>query len=270
MSHVIPQSVGGRLAKRLECAGCNNRIGPQFESKLKLDPSVRLAVEELAETLPELAAKMRKLAPFVGSDGHVSVNGRWAGADFAVRDTPQPDGSIVKGDEATEQDLRRRFGRAGAGAVEIDAAIDRWVSAPIGVRLDLGREVSIRKGQVSGFRPDLRGCRAAPPECALAIAYRFLACLIPDVIYDGAFDGVRRALRGEPDTAGWTVEDGLLNRACAPLHGLGILRVDPHVIVRLCLFDQIVWDVSFAVRLRKPPTPHKYVLSLEDGAEDAF
>jgi hypothetical protein len=59
---------------------------------------------------------MRRAALFVGSDDHVSVNGHRAATDFALRDTPQSDGSIVKGDKAAGQDVRHRLERPGAGA----------------------------------------------------------------------------------------------------------------------------------------------------------
>src|SRR4051794_5210325 len=113
-SHVIPASVGGRWVAPLECEPCNRRIGAQFESKLKFDPGIRTAIERLAPVLPGLSSNMRKRGSFLSRDEHVSVAGRWDGATFAVRDTPQPDGSIVKSDRAAEQDLRSRLRRSGA------------------------------------------------------------------------------------------------------------------------------------------------------------
>jgi hypothetical protein len=56
---------------------------------------------------------------------------------------------------------------------------------------------------VTAFTPDLSAASVVSETCPLAISYRFLALTAAgQSIYAPAFEGVRAALRGEPNTDG--------------------------------------------------------------------
>ena len=232
---------------------------------MKLDPSIRLAIEGLADRIPSVASSMRRRAPFVGNDGDVLVRGRWDNGGFRTRPTPQPDGSIVKDHAAAEQEIRRQLAKRGAGEAEVATAVETWRDAPLGELVSLGRGISIRNGAVESFAPDLANSVLAADECALAIAYRFLALAIGPGIYAASLNGVRLALRNVGRRDDWSAEPGILRGPYEPLHGIGLMSIEPCVCVRMCLFGQIVWDIRFnRVRLSSMPHASAYEIRLDD------
>src|SRR5574341_972257 len=69
--HVLPNFIGGRLQGRMLCSACNRNFGSSLVSKLKFDPSFRLAMEALKDRLPALYANAQEKATCIGnaSDG---------------------------------------------------------------------------------------------------------------------------------------------------------------------------------------------------------
>jgi ATP-dependent exoDNAse (exonuclease V) alpha subunit len=253
-----------------ECLDCNRRLGRTIESRLKHDPCVRVGIEAIAERVPSLAARMRAQTPFLAIDDSVGVrvNGRWAKDRFRVRDTPQPNRSIVKGPGRARADIETHLGRLGANKAEITHALAIHDKAAIGEVVSLGRELKIRKGQVGRFEPDLSHGGRVGDECLLAIAYRFLAIGLGAALYSPALDGVRAALSGRGGYADWQVEWLIAARPHEPWHGIAIRKLTPQVVVEIRLFGQISWDVTFTtVALTSAPRATVYEIAL-DGETD--
>jgi hypothetical protein len=267
-AHVIPAAVGGQLSVPFECLGCNHRLGRTVESRLKHDPCVRVGIEAIADRVPRLASRMRAQAPFVAIDEGVRVDAHWARDRFRVRDTPQPDRSIVKGPGRARADIETSLRRAGASQAEITRALSSHDEAPLCELVPLARGLKIRKGQVAGFQPDRARGGRVEDECLLAIAYRFLAIGIGETVYSPALDGIRAALSEHSDDADWRVDWLIARRPHEPWHGLAIRELTPHVVVEVRLFGQIAWDVTFVtVGLAFPPRATVYEIEL-DGAMD--
>ena len=265
-AHIIPTAVGGRLFSPLECDACNRRLGHAIEARLKSDPCVRFGIEALSNRAPaRLRARMRGREPFVAADGDVTVRARVTDdGGYRVRDTRQADGSVVKDSRRARDDIATTLARRGASASNIAAALDRLDEAPDGNLVQLAPGLAARKGSVTFFQPDLSVTPLVPDTCPLAIAYRFLALSAAGPsIYAPTFDAVRAALRGEPDTDGWHVDWRVADRPHEPWHGLAISRFQPHVVVHVRLFGQLVWDVAFTtVALSREPDISAYEIDL--------
>jgi hypothetical protein len=118
--HVIPRAAGGRLSAPFECARCNGLLGSSVEARLVSDPPcARLWRRSLTGSV--------RWAPVCASATSTPTTPWWVravgeGSDFRLRDTQQPDRSLVE-DRARArgrgQDAgtpRRRRGRDRGGA----------------------------------------------------------------------------------------------------------------------------------------------------------
>jgi len=45
LEHILPECIGGRLQSNLLCKSCNNKFGSEIVSKIKIDPTFRLAMK---------------------------------------------------------------------------------------------------------------------------------------------------------------------------------------------------------------------------------
>jgi hypothetical protein len=273
-AHVIPAAVGGRLFSRLECRACNGRLGHAIEAGLKSDPCVRFGVEALGDRTPaRLRARMLAREPFVAADGDVTVRARATDDEvYRVQDTRQPDGSIVKDSGRARDDVATTMARRGASDSQIAAALHRLDEASQRDLVRVAPGLAARKGSVTVLAPDLSASPLVPDTCPLAIAYRFLALSAAGPsIYVPDFDGVRAALRGEPNTVGWRVDWRVANRPHEPWHGLAISQLQPHVVVHLRLFGQMAWDVAFTtVALSRSPETTAYEIDLTRADGEHF
>jgi hypothetical protein len=200
------------------------------------------------------------------------VTGRAYGADderYRLYDTPQSDGSVVKDPLRARDDIVTTLARRGASDTAIAAALQRLDDAPDGHLVHVAAGLAVRKGSVTAFTPDLSAASVVPETCPLAISYRFLALTAAgQSIYAPAFEGVRAALRGEPNTDGWCVDSRVADRPHQPWHGLAISQLEPHIVVQLRLFGQLAWNVAFTTTAldRKPDiTAYQIDLTRADG-----
>jgi hypothetical protein len=269
-AHVIPQSVGGKLAITNVCSDCNNRLGHTAEAGLKTDPRIRVAIEDLRAQIPDLAERMRAGQEFIARDEEVIIRGTPRGEGYQVLDSPQEGGSRIKDPERAWQEiettLRRQF-----DADEEQVAVVRAVhdAAAEGELIELAPGLAIKKGSVDEFVLPF----AEPlveDLCFLSIAYLFLSALVQGAIYNDALQPIRGALVGDGSKEGWTVESFLVrSRPHEPWHGLAVDQALPYFVVQVRLFAQHCWKVSFSkLRCRPELLPAQtYHLDLASGEE---
>ena len=71
--HIIPDSIGGRLQAKMLCTDCNSKLGSTLISKVKTDPSIRLAVGHLESDIPELFEAIENNQLYVTKDNNNDV-----------------------------------------------------------------------------------------------------------------------------------------------------------------------------------------------------
>jgi hypothetical protein len=89
---------------------------------------MRLAVEALGDRLGPLGVRLHQRQPYVSTDDRVVVRAVVAGSDFRLRDTQQPDRSLVKDRARAREDVATTLERRGADAAEIAAALERLLA----------------------------------------------------------------------------------------------------------------------------------------------
>jgi hypothetical protein len=271
-AHVIPRSVGGRLAVKNVCADCNGRLGHTAEAGLNRDPRIRIAIEELQAQIPNLAEKMRAGQEFIAKDEELLIRATPQGEGYRILDSPQQGGSRIKDPKRAwdeiETTLRRQLGASDEQIAAVRAVHDAAVEGEL---VELAPGLAIKKGSVEDF-----GLPFTEPLvediCLLSIAYLFLSLLMQGAVYDRAFDRIRNTLQGGKSDESWSVESFLVrSRPHEPWHGLSINRALPYFIVQVRLFGQHAWEVAFrhiSCRLELLPA-RAYHVDLQSG-EEAF
>jgi hypothetical protein len=269
-AHVIPQSVGGKLLANNECKRCNQRVGHGPEAALVGDPAIRSAAEAVAEQIPDLIQRMRRRKVFIAqSDTGLLVRAvpDSDGADFEILQTRQPDGSRTAATEEIRSEIETTLGRRGFSEAEVAEELRRVDEAPPETPVSIGGEFVIRKGSVKGFGLPYDD-PIVPDATLLLIAYRYLAGCLDGLIYDAAFDLIREAIKSSrvPQEGIWRVEP-YWTRQPEPWHGLAIKETQPHLIVYVRLFADLIWLVHFEQIALKTDDCVPDRINLRDGTE---
>jgi hypothetical protein len=269
--HVLPQSVGGKLFARNECKRCNERLGHGAEAALVGDPAIRSAAEAVAAETPELIRRMRRRKVFVAqSDTGLLVRAVPAndGDDFTILHTKQEDGSTTAAAEEIRGEIETKLGRRGFSDEEVAYELRRLDEAPLGIAVSIGGEFVIRKGTVEALGLPYDD-PIVPDITLLSIAYRYLAGCVGSLIYGAAFDAIRDAIMTNAlaQEGVWRVEP-VWTRQPEPWHGLTIRETQPHVVVYVRLFADLIWLVHFEQVALKADDCASYRINLINGTEE--
>ncbi len=269
--HVIPQQVGGKLSAYFLCKPCNDRLGSDVEARVKHDPSIRLAIEELRAQMPKLARAVSDGMPYVGPapESVGDVCGIVKQGRFKVSAGRGRDGSRIQDTAEARQSIERAMRKKSVDAAMLAEVMSRFDSAPMDTKVALTDGISIikRSGKSSDLTPALDGPQL-DTRVLLKIAYECLALRLGDHIYEDrvALADLRAAVldgRERPDVS---EVEYLTSREYSPVHGLTIVGL-PHFTVGVCLFDWLRYRVHFKGVAVAPPN-FVYECRLDTGCED--
>ena len=67
--HIIPESIGGKLSTPILCSNCNNYVtGSKLIGKVKKGSSIRLAIKNLKNEIPDLEESIEEGQLYIGRD----------------------------------------------------------------------------------------------------------------------------------------------------------------------------------------------------------
>jgi hypothetical protein len=189
--HLIPEAIGGRLTCDFLCQPCNSILG-QIEALLKEDSRIRLAIDNLKASLPDLWATMAEGRPYiaVGPDG--TVDAELKNGEIRVNSSKRLDGSIIRPLDDSAKAVRTMLQRRGATQGEITNAEMKLRELPEGPRVKIADGIDVMKSTVD-VHPAYSS-RGIDPLALLKIAYEYLALHLRSKIFDPYFDPVRSAL----------------------------------------------------------------------------
>lgn len=267
-AHIIPASAGGTLSAEFLCQSCNGRLGHSIEDGLLSDPSVRLAIEQIAPQLPkkQLDNMRRRQRWFTNIEGKQVL----AAMDSKGELAPLESLGLLKNENARAM-LESEWREAGMSEEIILTHLEALDEAQPGDTLELPG-FTVRP--YLDFEPyDFELPFDEPFVSALFpldIAYFYVALFGEEKVYDTPrLQPIRDALlNNDADKAPdhWHIDSYRDGRGPAPEHRLAIRDTGPPLIVHVQLFQSLVWRISFnGVAFTKMPP--RYGINIATGEE---
>jgi HNH endonuclease len=242
--HLIPEAIGGRLTCDFLCKFCNDNLG-QIEADLKEDSRIRLAIENLKDSLPELWRSMSEGQSYLAQAPDGTVAAKLKNGELRVNSSKRVDGSIVRPLDDSAKAVRTMLQRRGATQDEITNAEMRFRELPEGVRVTIADGIEVMKSTPNAVYPALNS-QSIEPRALLKIAYEYLALHLRGNIFHQYFNPIRTFLAG-----------GVIPNCCSvfkrrvrekkyrPYHGLAIKNTIEALVVKIRLFGYLSYPVHF-------------------------
>lgn len=250
--HMIPALLGGKLECRFLCRNCNSTLGSDIESKVKEDPSIRVAVENLRPVLhennPALEDKLINNQRFLIKSGsgveraHADSSGQ-----IKIRPRQADDGSFICpvdiAKRVAESDLQKR----GLHNADIKAALLAFDEAPTNKIVEICPGYRIIEWRPEEVLLDFSRSQAMDSLVLLKIAYEFLALHLGLAIYDDApqMREIRAALIARNRESSCFHVERFMASKYRPFHGICFEGNSPYAKVQIRLFGSLAFRVHF-------------------------
>jgi len=181
--HVIPQSIGGTLEADLQCRDCNSNLGTQLVSQARKDPSLRLAIRQLKDELPDLFESMETGLPYLVTDSNDErLRAERRKGRYRIKPHQRSDRSIITETNEAIRNLRKILRKDGLSSVETESALARFVEGPTNIPVKLSDRTTIIKWSVqSTIEPHLSSGLMDDRVVAL-VAYNYLRLLLGNLV----------------------------------------------------------------------------------------
>ena len=243
--HIIPRFIGGRLQLQALCSECNSTCGSKLVAGLRSDPSIRLALENLKDRLPDLYRAAQEGLPYVGQE----ENGTFIRLSFKdgkarVIPGPGPDDSTILDPKDARKQVKRRLEKQQLPEDTVQEYVDQFEAMEDHDVLPLPGGTTLRKGVVPSLTPDF-STGFVDDRLAALIAYEYVAFLVGNGIYDQQFDGTRRYIAGEDAAGSVEVERcGTQERQYDTWHSLEVERTSPELVIWVRFFRYFIFRVN--------------------------
>jgi hypothetical protein len=265
--HLIPEALGGRLICYFLCKHCNSSLGHQLEAHLKEDARIRMAIENLKDSLPNLWKSMTEGQHYVAKATNGLFKAKVRNGQIRLDTSTQADGSLICPSDQAPKKIRTNLERNGATQSEIAEALDHLEDIQEGSRVKVAKGLEVLKFTSIDLYPKLNSIGIEP--CALLkIAYEYLALNFGKTIFHEYFDIVREGLRSGKLPACCLVEEmRTQNREYQPIHGIAGKTINSGLVVKIRIFGYLSYNVTFLKLSTKAPLNY-YVLNLQSGDEN--
>ena len=243
--HIIPRSIGGTLQARVLCDRCNHTLGSELVSKLKGDPSIRLAMEQLRNRIPSLYARTYRKAPFTGKamDGSVIRFSIAEGQGRVIAGRGAQD-SVIRDTREAAEALGTKLTRLGLPPHEVSHWQRAFAELEDGVPLRVPSGDLFVKKPVPRLFPEFTG-QHIDDRLHVLVALEFLALLEGNRIYNQALNPVRGYVSAGIPSTHVSVEHLAAGRTADTFHAIVVAPEESAVHVEVRLFRWIVFRVTF-------------------------
>jgi hypothetical protein len=240
--HIIPESLGGKLICNFVCKFCNSKIGSIIEAEARKDPSIRIAVENLQNTIPTLHNKIREKQKFKLKDSSESLIGVLNKGEYRII----KNGSNIVEASKTTRKIKRMLSKSGCTPSEIEESLKKFDNAPINEKVQIGCGLEIMKRNINSIELDLSHSQLINSVLPLKIAFEFIAICIGTEIYntEAAIQNIRDII-----IKNLKIDDVCsierLTGSYEPFHGIYFEGNHPHACIQIRLFGWLVFRVHF-------------------------
>jgi hypothetical protein len=266
--HVIPEALGGILTCKFLCKSCNDSFGKGFEARAKTDPSIRLAIGNLRDKLPNLYNSIEQNQPHLLRTEVGVMPGKFNKGKIHGKVVKMPDKSLMVPEELTHKKLRELLLKDGLGTDDIDEALKRFDDAPEERETEIAPGTSVIKRIVTVVGPDLSNGKFLDPLVSLKITYEFAALSFGQPLFanNPALNEIRRTLYKQDSNSKIFTVEPLMAEEYAPFHGIAFEGNDPHAKFQIRLFGRLAYRIRLP-NLSFNHKPFAYTHDLVKGTE---
>jgi hypothetical protein len=242
--HLIPEVIGGRLQGYMLCNTCNHRFGSELVSKVKHDPSIRLAIESMKDRIPRLYARWQKNAVSKGlaSDGS-AIRVVRSGDDLRVLPGKGVNDSVILDTKEALSALATKLDRASHSPSEIEEWKRKFEELEEDVPLELPTGEVFVKHPTPQLKPEL-GIEFIEDRLVSLIAFEYLSLQIGKIIHADSFHFARNYILLGIESDRLSVEHYSTGKYDA-LHSLLVQPIQNAIKVDIRLFRWMAYVVTF-------------------------
>lgn len=269
LEHIIPKSFGGRLTSRFLCQPCNATLGHRLEHAARFDPSIRIAVQRLAPTIPDIAGQLAENQRHIGQSEAGLSPGYMREGDFRVFSRKLPDGSLVQPTNEAKKSVERILRKEGYEIPPVQEALRKFDEAPENMKIEIAPGLQIVKWRIEKIQPDFSERPLMSPLVPFKIAYEFIACHLGAAVYENVppLIDIRQAFQSLDTDSGPFRIERLHAAEYKPFHGICFEGNNPHASIQIRMFGWLAFRVHF-LRLAVSGSRFIYTHYLDSGAED--
>lgn len=240
--HIIPTSIGGRLTAQVLCSYCNNNLGSKLISKVKTDPSIRLAVKNLRYEIPELFEIIENHQIYVAKDKNKNlVKLKYKNKKLQIMAHEKENGSLVIDTKKGIKNIVQLLKKDGLSKDEIADKIQSFQKLDDNKIIQLSGNLKVVKWSIEKIFPSLKGPLLDKKVIAL-IAYEFLSLLIGNLIYDNELNFIRKFIKDGKKSKKLVIEY-LTSRNYSSYHKIYPELLETEIIINIILFRWLVYKV---------------------------
>ena len=267
--HIIPESLGGCLTSRFLCQKCNSTLGHKIEYAARIDPSIRIAVQQLANDIPELAKKLRENQRHTGESESVLSPGFIRNGGFRIFSKKLQDGSLVQPTDKAKKTIEKILNKSADSTLPIQEALRAFDEAPENKRVKIAPGLEIVKWRIDKIIPDYSNSPLMNPVIPLKIAYEFMACHLGTAIYNDVqpLNDIRQSIKKLNSDCEHYIIERLHATEYKPFHGICFEGNNPYASFQIRLFGWLAFRVRF-LRLAINGPQYIYTYYLDSRSED--
>lgn len=269
--HVIPKALGGILTCQFLCKDCNSYLGSSIEAEAKTDPSIRIAIENLRSSIPDLANELTENQDFISYGPGGADRGVVRSGEFEVKSGTREDGSLIQPTHDARGSIEKILRRYGASDDVVREALRKFDKGEENERVKVAPGVEVIKWSIEKLEVDLSRSRLISPIIPLKIAYEFLAILMGTLIYREVHEmmELRTVLLQNAENHGSFQVDRLNAPEYKPFHGICFEGNSPYARILIRLFGWLAFRVHFK-RLAFDGPCVAYTHYLDSGQDEFY
>lgn len=245
--HVIPESLGGNLQAKLLCVSCNSASGAKLIGNLKLNDSIRLAMENLKGELPGLYSRLMDKTTFIGkaSDGSLIRVSKSHKKGHRVLHSDGIGGSRIEDTGKASKTLEKILVKNKLPEDQVNKIKREFIDLQENVPFDIPGGYTFIKRPVPRLNLELNPKEKIDDRFPTLIAFEFLAILCGNQILNEAFDEIREYINHNIPTSKVVVEQFIGGNKYDTAHAIIFEPTLDAVRISVRLFRWITYVVTF-------------------------
>lgn len=217
-------------------------MGSKFIGKVKNDPSIRLAVRELKNEIPDLFESIENNQPYFARDKNKDIiRLRYKNSRLEVIHHQQEDGSLIFDSRKGIKNIKQMLKKDGLCDDEIEKRISLLKKSDDNKIIELSAKVIVRKFPTGPSFPSLEA-PLIDERIIVLIAYEFLSLLLGNLIYNSTLDFIREFIREGIKSDKLLIED-LTTRSYGTFHKIYPEVLETELIINIILFRWFLYRI---------------------------